>query len=325
MQSEFVNIGFKKFFFCKELKSISGEFSQTNRCGIYILHFTNHEYYVGLATDVVQRYAQHIKSFSDIEFISFKEVAKSKLSEEEKSTVYALEDLGKKLRNINIVSIVTRDTDLDLVIAPELQMKWLSNTDSSLSETNVKRFDFPELRTKYSKKMFQLKQHEFFDNIAKIIHFYITRTIPFPKSTEYSFWSVSCLPSPGKPFARFNISWQETMVLFEDTPEFDLNNTLNPVKLIYLSIWLSKSILEQHQNYDVLQSKFSSFYMDDTIHASGGKDQKRIIIELNEFYEFIQLTGVMEAIKTFNLRLMRKGGCQWKRYHCFELADIALN
>ena len=39
------------------------------------------------------------------------------------------------------------------------------------------------------------------------------------------------------------------------------------------------------------------FYMDDTIHASGGKDQKRIIIELNEFYEFIQLTGVMEAIK----------------------------
>ena len=115
------------------------------------------------------------------------------------------------------------------------------------------------------------------------------------------------------------------MVLFEDTPEFDLNNTLNPVKLIYLSIWLSKSILEQHQNYDVLQSKFSSFHMDDTIHASGGKDQKRIIIELNEFYEFIQLTGVMEAIKTFNLRLMRKGGCQWKRYHCFELADIALN
>ena len=172
------------------------------------------------------------------------------------------------MRNINIVSIVTSDTDLDLVIAPELQAKWISNTDSSLSETNVKRFDFPELRAKYSKKLFQLKQHEFFDDIAEIIHFYITHTIPFPKSTEYSFWSVSCLPSPGKPFARFNISWQETMVLFEDIPEFDMNNTINPVKLIYLSVWLSKSILEQHQSYNDLESKFSSFEADDPAWVS---------------------------------------------------------
>ncbi|MGB5108596.1 MAG: GIY-YIG nuclease family protein [Formosimonas sp.] len=323
MESEFINLGFKKHFFCKGLRSISGEFSEKNRCGIYILNFENGEYYVGLAVDVVRRYAQHKKTYSDISFVSFKETARSKLAETEKETIHALEDLDKKLRNINIVSIVIGETDLDLVVPPEQQTEWLLSSEP-ISEAKVERFNFPELRQKYSSRFIRLQQHEHYDVIAELIFLYTAYLIPFPKSTEYSFWSVSCLPSPNQPFARFNISWQETMVLFEDTPEFEQDNQIAPIKFIYLSIWLCKSILEQHHEYSELEKLFSSFYADDNIHATGGKDQKRIIIELNDFYEFVELDGIAEAIKTFNLRLMRKGGCQWKRYHCFDLADVAL-
>src|SRR5665647_2460200 len=88
MQSEFFDLGFGKCFYAKDMSSIAGQFTYNNRCGIYILHFSNGQYYVGLAIDVVNRYAQHRLNHLDIEYVSLKEVAKTNLSKIEKETVY---------------------------------------------------------------------------------------------------------------------------------------------------------------------------------------------------------------------------------------------
>ena len=121
MQPEFKDIGFDKFFYAKGMRSIAGQFTKNNRCGIYILHFENGEYYVGLAINVVNRHAQHRQKHLDIEYISFMEAPKSKLPDIEKEIVYKLERLKKPLRNINIVSIIIGETDLDLVVSKEDQ------------------------------------------------------------------------------------------------------------------------------------------------------------------------------------------------------------
>jgi hypothetical protein len=49
---------------------------------------------VGKAVDVTRRYAQHRKTYADIEQMAFKQVPRSKLDEEERSLIWRLEQAG---------------------------------------------------------------------------------------------------------------------------------------------------------------------------------------------------------------------------------------
>jgi hypothetical protein len=322
MESEFKEAGFKKYFFCKGMRSIAGQFSKNNRCGIYILHFENGQYYVGLTVDVVRRYAEHRITHSDIEYISFKEVPENRLAEVEKETVYKLENLNKNLRNINIVSIIAGDTDFDLIVSKEEQEYWLKNGPTPES-VNTERFDYPDLRKKYSKNFQKLKKYKDYKDIIAILHDYVIETIPFPKKTEYSFWSLSCLPSTGKKtLFRVNIFWQETFVLYEE--DFKEEET-GEVDIDYsILIWLSKKIFEEKFSKDEIQEKFQTLDFIDLIHFPGGQDQLCARLSYLEFFKFFDIHEINLAIKDFNLRLMRKGGCMWNRNHCFDLADEAV-
>ena len=322
MNSEFKALGFDKYFYAKGMRSIAGQFTQNNRCGIYILHFENSEFYVGLAIDVVNRYAQHRQNHKDIEYVSFKEVSKTKLADIEKETIYALENLRKPLRNINIVSIILGDTDLDLVVSTEEQTKWL-NYELTIDSLKTERFEYPELRKKYLDRFTALTKYEHFEEVKEVLQSYVLETIPFPCKTEYSFWSVSCLPSTGdKPLYRVNIFWQETLVCFQDQ-YINEQTQQNEIENLIL-IWLSKSTLEKHFTKDTLQTKFKSLEFVDRVWESGGQDQQCLLISSFEFFDFFNTIEIKDAIKDFNLRLMRKGGCNWNRYHCFSLADEAV-
>ena len=324
MNSEFIDLGFDKYFYAKGMRSIAGQFTQNNRCGIYILHFENREFYVGLAIDVVNRYAQHRQNHKDIEFVSFKEVAKAKLADIERQTVFSLERLNKPLRNINIVSTIIGDTDLDLIIPKAEQDIWI-NKELTLEEIETERFEYPVLRAKYEKKYQKLSQHPLKDEIFSYTRAYTLTTIPFPKKTEYSFWSISCLPATNQVnLVRTNIYWQETFVISdykfdENLPHSEANTGLE------ILIWVTKSVLEKHNLFSSLKEKFRTLEFFDYNHSSGGQDQQCIGIEGFEFNDFLFTEGVIESCRTFNLRLMRKGGCIWNRYHCFHLADTALN
>jgi hypothetical protein len=70
------------------------------RCGIYILRFSNGEVYAGQAVDVTRRYAQHRKTYGDIEQMAFKQTPRGKLDEEERSLIWRLERQGWPLRNV---------------------------------------------------------------------------------------------------------------------------------------------------------------------------------------------------------------------------------
>ncbi|GEO07198.1 hypothetical protein AAE02nite_48620 [Adhaeribacter aerolatus] len=323
MESEFKNIGFDKYFYAKGIRSIAGQFSQNNRCGIYILHFENGEYYVGLAIDVVNRYAQHRQNHLDIEFISFKEVAKSKLPEIERETVYELENRKKELRNINIVSIIIGETDLDLIVSKEEQGKWI-NYELPFESLTTKRFEYPEHRKRYTKKFEQLKSNPLFENCCDILQHYIYFTIPYPKKTEYSFWCCSCLPSTDNALIRVNIFWQETLNIFEEEFEYEENRIVKKEKGLSIAIWLSKSKLFETYTETELLEKYKTLSIGNVVYKSGGQDQQQLIIDDIEFLDFLYDRPISDAIKDFNLRLLRKGGCIFNRYHSFDLADEAV-
>ena len=323
MESVFKDLGFDKFFYAKGMRSIAGQFTKNNRCGIYILHFENGEYYVGLAIDVVNRYAQHRLNHLDIEYISFKEVAKSKLPEIEKDTVYELEKLKKSLRNINLISIIIGDTDLDLIVSKDEQSKWL-NYELPFESLTTERFEYPELRKKYTKKFEKLQTNPLFDDCCVILQSYIYYTTPFPRKTEYAFWSCSCLPATDNALIRVNIYWQETLNIFEEEFTFEENGIEKKDKYLSVSIWVSKSKLFENYSEEQLLEKYQTLTIGDVVYKSGGQDQQQIIIADIEFLDFLYDRPISDAIKDFNLRLMRKGGCTFNRYHCFDLADEAV-
>jgi hypothetical protein len=323
MESEFKELGFEISFYAKGMHSIAGHFTQNNRCGIYILHFENGEYYVGLATDVVNRYAQHRQNHLDIEFVSFKEVPKSKLPDIEKETVYKLENLKKPLRNINIVSIIIGDTDLDLVVSKEEQEKWI-NYKLPFESLMTDRFEYPELRKKYTKKFNKLKSNPFFESCCEILQNYIYYTTPYPRKTEYAFWSCSCLPATDNALIRVNIYWQETLNIFEEEFTYDENGIEKSGKGLAVSIWLSKIKLFENFTESEILEKYKTLTIGNRVYESGGQDQQQIIISEIEFLDFLYDRPISNAIKDFNLRLMRKGGCTFSRYHCFDLADEAV-
>lgn len=84
-------MGFSRWRHVHGRASIADLFKPQKRRGIYVLRFSNGEFYVGQAVDVTRRYAQHRKTYSDIEEIAFKPVPKDKLGEEERSLIGRLE------------------------------------------------------------------------------------------------------------------------------------------------------------------------------------------------------------------------------------------
>ncbi len=322
MRFDFADLGFTISHHVSGLSGIQSLFPENCRCGIYILHFSNQQYYVGLSVNVVARFNQHLENHTDIEYISFKPTPGSRLKEEEKKTIYALEQLNLSLRNISLVSIINSKSDFDSLVTPEDQQKWL-NYELPFETLLTDRFEYPELRAKYTKKFETFRQYPFFDLCCAMLQEYVNYTIPFPRKTEYAFWSCSCLPDSAT-LLRVNIYWQETLIMMEDEFTGEINGQQQTLKDITICIWLAKSRLFEHYTEQTLLQKYSTLELGTTIHETGGQDQQQIIISATEFFDFLYDPPVSDAIKLFNLRLMRKGSCINNRYHCFDLADYAV-
>ena len=310
---EFIELGFENLIDTRNRKSVADIFNVNNSCGIYILYFDNEEYYVGQTINFVKRFTQHRAKYRDIIYVSFKEIGLENLTEVERTTVHEFELLKKKLRNINIVSIINGKTDLDLIVSVEDQTKWL-NYELPLETLNTPRSEYPELRKKYTDSYNKLKKHPLFDAICQIVQGYVLNTIPYPRATEYYFWSCSCLPSNNnadilgdKLLLRLNIFWQETLNIANNEFYYLDDNDIEQVeKVLLITIFLSKSKLFEHYTTESLKAKYPSLEFGDHHYSSGGQDQQQIFIYDFEFIDFLFDTPITDAIKEFNLRLMRK-------------------
>src|SRR5258708_13619831 len=76
--------GFPKPHHIEQRASIASLFTKEKRCGIYVLHFANGEYYVGQSIDVVRRHSDHRRKHTDIRQIIFNPVPPNSLDAEEK-------------------------------------------------------------------------------------------------------------------------------------------------------------------------------------------------------------------------------------------------
>lgn len=288
--------------------SIADLFKPDERCGLYVLHFANGDIYAGQALDVTRRYVQHRKVHVGIEQISFRQVPKNKLNNEERALIWSLEQSGKRLRNITFTSVPKGESDFDLVMSLEEQNRWLE--DPSYIDPIGERIVDPELRRKYSRKYESFANLPRSDEISNILRSYVQASIPAFLRSEVSFWCVSCLPTR-YVYTRISIYWQEvfTVSVAEDELWVSLHMADSPFTL--LSDEALALLFERHPTLEITDHKYNP----------GGSDQVNLVLPLADAQTFISDPEVTPAIRLFNLRLMKKGPCNFARYHCMDLAD----
>ena len=148
IEETLANLGFDEATCVKGRASVADLFKRSARYGIYVLHFSRDEYYAGKAIDVTRRYVQHRKVHTDIERISFKCVPESRLKEEEPHIISTLEASGFWLRSIQFTRFPVGASDLDTVIPPEEQDRWLADLD--YQDLGGSRATNGDLRRKYT-------------------------------------------------------------------------------------------------------------------------------------------------------------------------------
>ncbi len=287
--------------------SIADLFKPHERCGIYVLHFANGEFYIGQTIDVTRRYIAHCNSHDDIIKLSFKMMEKSRLDDEERAAIWKLEQSGWLLRNITFTSIPKGESDFDMIMPSKDQERWLQ--DLSFVDNDGTRLLDSDLRRKYHNRYERFLKMPYSDKVIDVIKTYVHFGIPAIRRGEVSFWCVSCLPA-STVYSRINIYWQEVFTAFTSENELWFSFHLADSPFKRLSDEALNSLIERYQ-----------VVVFDHQYKPGGVDQINIQIPLATAQAFTVDPDVLPSIRLFNLRLMKKGACNFGRYHCMDLAD----
>ncbi len=309
---------FLKTHYVENRASVADLFRPGHRCGIYVLHFANDEYYIGQAVDVTRRYVQHCKNHSDIVEISFRKVSQKKLDDVEREMIGLFERKGIPLRNIALTSIPRGESDFDLVMGESEQQRWLS--DVEYQDWAGERPVEPALRQKYEHKFEQFKRKPHASAAIEILHEYVRKTVPAARRGEISFWGSSCLPayhSPGVTiYSRININWQEVFTISseDDVLQFSWHVARSPLEVAF-----GPSLAKLKRTYRGIE-------ITDHTYTPGGQDQVNFYVQdIEQAHELLQKEPILKSIRLFNYRLMKKGPCVYSRNHCLALADKLLD
>lgn len=287
------------------------------RCGIYVLHFATGEFYVGQAIDVARRFLDHRKNHPDICRVSFKSVDREDLDDAEVEAITRFERAGFLLRNISLTSVVQGERELDALIPRERQERWLHDLEDP--SFGGYRHDLGDLRRKYERRFARFAELPNAEEISQVLRAYIWMTIPDPIATELDFWSVSCLPptSGGTLRARVNIFKQEVAAFWD-------------YEGVFCFEWqVARSLLERKYfgKWSTFRLHFQGVGLVYPWHfyPSGGADQMRIgVYSSKRAHDILKRSAIIRAMRTLNLRLMRRGPTWNNRFHCPQLADVAL-
>jgi len=310
-------LGFPAWHEVRGRLSVADLHKRQERCGIYVLGFEDGERYVGQAVDVVSRFNQHRKTHADISHLTFKQVPKARLDEVEQHHIHHLEAQGLRLRNITHMSVVTGERDLDLVVSPDEQEAWVRGDWEDLQDAAAQIRD-DNLRQRYRRRFEQFMGLPQAREVLLLLGLYLHQTLPLPKRTALTFWSVSCLPYGGPPrtsmYCRVNLNMQEVLSMGVDEHG------------IWASFHLASSGYQQAFG-EQWRERFTELGWEITDHQykPGGHDQVQLFAGSFEDARTLLLDqGHADAMRLFNLRLMRKGPTYYSKFHSLDLADAAL-
>ncbi len=317
-------LGFPAFNEVTSLQSVAHLFGTTKkRCGIYFLAFHGGLFYVGQAVDVVRRFSQHRKIHDDIVGFSFIPVPKSELDAIEKSLIFKAESIGLKITNAVHVTSIVGDTDFDLVVPTAEQNDWLCANDRAVVFESVgPKIVLPESqKVRYAKQISRFGTQPLSQRALALFKQYLYNCVPAPRRTEYSFWSVSCMPSGSRnAWPRLlcvNAALMELFVVgWERKNSEQLWSFVNVAEDVLIAHWPSAK---------KLMRTFPFLQIERRDYRDAGQHQLTLVCEHGASMEqLLADPGISKAAATLALRVMRKRATIYCKYHCPQLADLAL-
>jgi len=242
--------------------------------------------------------------------ITFRGVRHDELDSTEQELIRLVERSGHRLRNVVFSALPPVDSDFDLVMSPADQKEWLA--DIERVDKEGARITNGDLRRKHAARHRRLRAITGIEEVVKKVRSYVRRAIPAIKRGEVSFWSLSCLPSYTNPeitlFLRLNIHWQEVLTVFREKQS----------GLDFFSFHVAREPIERDVE---LRDELPDLEIEPHWYVPGGHDQINLVVPYRSFDAFLDRPSVRQAIRHFNHRLMKKGACNFARYHCLDLAD----
>jgi hypothetical protein len=201
-------------------------------------------------------------------------------------------------------------------LSPEQQHAWLDG--KAVPCDAAERPESLEQRFKYSGRLEKLMRRPQAQDVLDILKTYADRCLPVPRTTERFYWSVSCLPSTDKTFARVNAGWMELFALQPDgeglrariilhLSDFTTDGSADPERL-------DEGVIERCVERPEDVSHF--LWKDDTF---GLKVRGAASIRI-----FLDTPHGLRAIRRFNLTHMNRGRNAYQASHCYSLADVML-
>lgn len=291
-----------------------------SRTGIYLLAFDDSTFYIGQALDVCRRFIQHRMNVGRIKGFAFIPTLKRNLDQKEKQLIHLAEDLGLPITNRTHVSDILAETDLDQLVSVDAQQAWIS-TWPRLQPSASERVEFSQnspawIRTKHAwERLYTNSQWPIVQGCLRV---YAKACIPFPKQTEYSFWSISCFPATNRNtwprFTAINAGVMEILVLGWNKKN---NGTWGFVNVS------RKLLLQAYGSKDGLDRAWPNIECDDTRpYRSAGSDQIRLhASSIQDLTELFENEVVCNAAANLLLRVMRSRATIYSKYHCPGLAE----
>ncbi len=199
-----------------DLQSISVLIPSARR-GIYVLEFSNGEFYVGQAKNVVTRFAQHrhgntnhVDPWNDIVKLWFMPVPEDvSLNTVEYREIHRFKREGKILRNRALNLGHEQPSKLDNVIPVEDQQSWVLGAGPyDLTGAEARIEELSKTRTKFE----ELVPEGFQKPILKDLVFALREIVPSAVDLEGQYWTISdCPATSGGRWATLNTGFVELL------------------------------------------------------------------------------------------------------------------
>jgi hypothetical protein len=184
----------------------------------------------------------------------------------------------------------------------------------------AERSESLEQRFKYAARFDKLLRRPQAPELFDILRLYAETCIPIPRTTERTYWSVSCLPSTSdKPLARVNASWMELFTLLPD------GDDLRARFILHLSEFTAGGSPERGDLDQALLEQCAA-RPEDVGHAFW-RQPEILIVNVRgsaSIRAFLAHPYALRAIRNFNLSHMNRGRNAYQASHCYSLADVML-
>ncbi len=280
------------------------------RRGIYRLNFADNDRYVGQSVNVVKRFSQHRRKWDDIVSFEFFPVPVGDLDALELQLIRATEQ-ETGVRNIRGADKPGGPTELGVAVDLQKNVVLPWERDKRVAPgMNVADRDLG--------KFVKLASHPAYPWLRDLVGWYLFETCPDPMNTARHLWVVSCLPSTARSthqrrLLAVNAGNLEVLVARETMVEGDAVYDL----YINTTVFDYSPLMGELHEYTI-EPERDLYNETSTLTWSFSIHQLDALVEAEE--ESLFRRAFLDAAYELNVRLMRRGGTMYRRFHNHTLA-----